>query len=300
MTVKDVGISGWLKDVNDNFQMLDVTAGTDYYVDGNAGDDDNDGLSWSKAFATLTVALAASHADIAATSFGWTARNRIFLKDDENEEDLVKLADKTDVIGVGSYDRSSKPRIIGNHVIVGAFMGTRFINCYFKSPAAGGDIMTVPTTVSGLEFIGCTFDGASATAATGAIITTAVESLKIEDCVFMGDYSDAVIEIGAGAGNQMVIKNNVIQGANAGIEVNSSYTTAARDSWIIGNYVATTGISIDENSDKIYIVGNRCFSGAAKGTTGFGIIDGSLVLMQDNRITGSDINNAITPAEGSL
>ena len=55
-------------------------AKTIYYVEGNAGDDDNDGLTWETAFKTLAVALAASHADIASGSTGWASRNVIYLK----------------------------------------------------------------------------------------------------------------------------------------------------------------------------------------------------------------------------
>jgi len=60
---------------------LPAIQGTVYYVEGNAGLDTQDGLSWDKAFKTLAVALAASHANIArADERGYAARNTIFVK----------------------------------------------------------------------------------------------------------------------------------------------------------------------------------------------------------------------------
>ena len=259
MTLKDINIQGWLKDLNDNFDQIIAPVGTCYYVDGNAGSDTNNGLSWSAPFATLAAALAASHANIASKAFGWTARNHIYLKDDENAEDLVLLADKTDVIGVGSYDRWSQPRILGNHVPVGTFMGTRFINCHFKSPADGGDIWTIPATVSGLSFIGCTFDGTSTTPATAAIVATTPGSLTIKGNKFVGDFSDAVIEIaGTGEAVDLLIADNVIEGANVGIDIKSTITTLQFPSYIKNNCIVTTGVCIDDDSDNMYIIGNRC------------------------------------------
>ncbi len=83
--VKSKWIDGnlWFKDKSGNTLMyLDGangligsvginTPGKVYYVEGNAGDDDNDGLTWNTAYKTLAVAMAASHANIAASSSGW-------------------------------------------------------------------------------------------------------------------------------------------------------------------------------------------------------------------------------------
>jgi hypothetical protein len=288
--------------LNDNFNVLSGgIAGEVFYVDGNAGNDSNNGKSWDAPFASLSVALAASHADIASKAFGWTARNIIYLKDDEVEEDLVKLADKTDVIGVGSYDRWTKPRILGNHLIVGTYIGTRFINCHFKSPAEGGDIMTLPTTCSGISFIGCTFDGYSDTKATGAIVATTPHSLTIKDCKFFGDYSDAVIEIaGTGEAPDLLIADNFIQGKHQGIDVKSTITSAQFPSYIVRNYLSTTEECINEASGKVYVHDNRCVTAKAKGVAGAGAIVAGAKMMLQNYIAASDVAGAIVPANGSL
>lgn len=302
MALKSISPNGLVKTLADNFNTLaGGIAGEVFYVDGNAGSDTNNGKSWDAPFASLSVALAASHADIASKAFGWTARNIIYLKDDEVEEDLVKLADKTDVIGVGSYDRWSKPRILGNHVIVGTYLGTRFINCHFKSPAAGGDIMTLPTTCSGISFIGCTFDGYSSTKATGAIVATTPASLTIQECKFFGDYTDAVIEIaGTGEAADLLIADNFIQGKNQGIDVKSTITSTQFPGWIVRNYITTTTECINEASGKIYVHDNRCVTAANKGTAGAGAIVAGAKMMLQNYAACGDATGLIIPANASL
>ena len=300
-TIKPITAAGWLKDVNDNFNLVNPFAGSVFFVDGNAGSDTNGGSSWEDAFKTLSVALAACHADVASKAFGWTARNVIYLKDDEVAEDLTKLADKTDVVGVGSYDRWSKPRIIGNHVIAGTYMGTRFINCHFKSPATGGDIMTLPATCSGISFLDCTFDGYSSTKATGGIVATTPPSLTIQGCKFFGEYSDAVIEIaGTGEAADLLIADNFIRGAQQGIDIKSTITSAQFPGYIVRNYISAATECINEASGKIYVHDNRCVTAQAKGTAGAGAIVAGAKMMLDNRISASDVANAIVPATGTL
>jgi len=276
--------------------------GVTFYVDGNAGNDANDGLSWEYAFKTLSVALAASHANIAAGATGWASRNRIFVKADAITEDLTKLAQKTDVIGVGSMDWRSKALIIGTHVIPAttSYMGCRFFNMEFKAPAAGGDLFTMESQ-HGIEFIGCDFLATSTTAATGAILATACVDLAIKACRFMGAYSDAVLEVLAGQADGLVLLDNFVQGANTGIEVSGSATFAAgRYGLIKGNVFATTGACIVDSSSKVYVIKNGLFTAAAKGSAMAGAITCGLALAQDNRITTSDANNVVYPAQGSI
>jgi hypothetical protein len=276
------------------------TIGSVYFVDVNAGADTNDGLSWETAYKTLAVALAASHADIAANSTGWANRNRIFYKGDNNEvtaETLVKLADKTDIIGVGSYDHRPFPVLIGNHVIAGSYMGCRFINMGFKSLAAGGVIMTLVTAQSGIEFIGCEFDGSTATPATIGLLATAVEKLKVSGCRFIGKFSTTAIDIGAGESNGLMIENNIIQSGAIGIRISSTFTCSVRDAWIIKNLFDVTTLVVDENSDKVIIGGNRGVTAAAQ--TLALIFDYNSALACDNIITSATVTS-VYPALGAI
>jgi hypothetical protein len=245
--------------------------GTTYYVDCNAGADTNDGLSWAYPMKKLSVALAASHANIAADSTGWASRNRIFFKGDQTAtaegENLTKLAQKTDIIGVGSTDWKHKPQLIGNHTVTAGtqYLGCRFINVAFHGPVlSGGDIFTV-TGQHGLSFIGCTFDGTSTMPATAALLMTACQMLTVKDCVFFGAFSDAVIEIAAGAADNLVIEGNHIQGANMGIDISDSATFSAdRYGLIRNNIFNVTTIIVNDAAGKSVIVDNTGCTAAAK------------------------------------
>lgn len=280
---------------------LAVGAKTVYFVDGNAGNDGNEGSSWNNSLKTVARALALSHADIASGAYGWAARNVVYIRGDTFVEDLVLLADKTDIVGCGSYDRWSQAGITGNHVPVGTFLGTRFINVHFKSPATGGDIWTIPTTVSGLSFIGCTFDGYNTTKATGAIVATTPASLTIKDCKFFGDYTDAVIEIaGTGEAADLLIADNFIQGKNQGIDVKSTITSDQFPGWIVRNYINTTTECINEASGKIHVHNNVVVTAANKGTAGAGAIVAGAKMMLQNYAACGDATGLIIPANASL
>lgn len=290
--------SRYLEDIAAGVGSIGVT----YYVDGNAGNDANDGLSWDQAVKTLSVALAASHANIAAGAAGWASRNRIFVKADAITENLTKLAQKTDVIGVGSMDWRSKALIIGNHVVANtvSYMGCRFINMEFKTPAAGGDLFTLGSQ-HGIEFIGCDFLATSTTAATGAILATACVDLAIKGCRFMGAYSDAVMEVLAGQADGLLLLDNFVQGANTGIEISGDATfVAGRYGLIKGNVFSTTGACIVDSEAKSHVIKNHLFTAAAKGVAMAGAITCGITLAQDNRITTSDANNVVYPAEGAI
>ena len=247
--------------------------------------------------------MAVSHANIARGAQGWASRNRIYVKADAITEDLTALAQKTDIIGVGSMDWRGKARLVGNHVIAGttSYMGCRFINMEFQGAlTSGGDLFTL-TSQHGIEFIDCAFLATSTTPATGAILPAACVDLAVKGCEFIGAYSDAVIEIGAGQANGLLIEGNFIQGANTGIEISASATfTAGYYGVIQNNKIATTAACIVDSEEKSYIVRNNLFTAAAKGSQMAGAITCGITLAQDNRITTSDANNVIYPAEGSI
>ena len=275
-------------------------SGTTYFVDGNSGADGNNGLSWETAKKTLANAFAASHADIARGSDRWARRNTIFIAGDSFEEDLVILPQKTDVIGVGSHNSLKGAMVTGNHVPVNTTMGTRFINVNFMGDASGGDIFTLATSNGGTEFWGCRFNATSTAAATGAIVSTAVSFLRIENCLFEGAFSDAAIELGAGASRATIIKDNIIGGANMGIDVSSTLTSTPESSYIIGNVFKTTLACINDASSKFHIIDNRGITAANQGVALAGAVVGSTHLAAGNLFSCGDQDNIVWPANGSI
>ncbi len=225
-----------------------------YFVDGNKTSDSNDGSSWANAFQKLSTALAASHANIAITANrNWAGRNIIYMKADSITEDLVILADKTDVIGVGSQDYHSMPQIVGNHVPVSTnCQSCRFFNVKFKSPAAGGVIWTLISLQPGLQFNGCEFNAGhasgSVTCATIGVKATAVPRLMIKNSHFAGKFSTAGIHLLTGASNGTMIISNVIQSAGIGIDCDSGFASNDEKAFCIGNMIYATGLGIDDDS----------------------------------------------------
>jgi len=252
-----------------------VTAGTDYYVDGNI-EFNGDGESWDTPYDNLTEALAASHADIAdSTLRGWAKRNRIFVKGNKLEEDLDLFAQKTDIIGMGSCDAFMGVGILGNHVPANTCLGTRFFNCNFF-PVASEDIMTIGSTLSGLEFHNCRFVGAwnsgdGVKTAGAAIIVTGSPMGKIMDCTFEGAFSDAVIELVSGDLSGMkIVGNTIMGGVDAGIQVTGAVTVIGATSSIMirGNFVQVATVTIDDNANAgVFTIDNRCISAGAYGAT---------------------------------
>jgi hypothetical protein len=242
---------------------------------------------------TLSEALAVSHANIALGGYehrNWAGRNTIFVKADSITEDLVLFADKTDVIGVGAKDSYDMPCIVGNHVPTNG-MSTRFFNVQFRGDlTTGADIITLASTSSGIVFNGCYFNGWSATVATGGVVAVASPRLRIENCKFIGGFSDAAIDLGAGDGNGTMIKDNTIQATGIGIKVNSGFTCTNEQAFIDRNVIRATGLVIDENSDTIVVTNNTGVSGGAFGATSH---DVGTALSAGNIITGSDVTGTV-------
>jgi len=280
-----------------------IGAKTVYYVDGNYGNDGHTGTGgWHNAFKTLTVALAASNADIASGSEGWAARNVIFAKGDTFTEDLVLLAQKTDVIGVGNYGQWSRPGLVGNHVPTGetASYGTRFYNFHFQgADTAPNDIWTLDTLCNSLRFENCVFDSQSTTAATAAIVATALLNLHVINCEAWGAFSDAVIELNGDSSGTRII-GNYIEGANQGIHLNSDVVDGSSGTQmailISENTIYAATECIMDEAGVALVVDNRCISQQASGLNGVGVIDAEENLALNNFIAASDRTNMPWPA----
>ena len=278
----NLSVSGGMLDYN-------PSGGKDYYVDGNDGQSGRTGFGWDNSLDTLSEAISLSHAWIASVARGWAARNRIFVKGDDIEEDLDLLAQKTDIIGVGSSDNHPMGCIRGNHVPVNSAMGCRFINMRFR-PAASEDLFILKsTTGSGIEFLGCQFDAKYSTfTAPSAIDATAQQYMKIIGCKFVSAFTGDVIDLGAGRMDALRICDNVIMGgANDGIIVTGTLTTVqGRNGLIARNIIQVAAVTINDGADSVlYSVDNRLISAAAYGATSHVITAG---YGSGNIVTGND------------
>jgi hypothetical protein len=267
-------------------------SGSTYFVDGNSGNDANNGSSWENAFKTLAVAFAASHADIARGADRWARRNTIYIAGDSFAEDLIIFPQKTDVIGVGSKDGYSMATILGNHVPANSAQGTRFINVGFE-PVTAGIIMSLSASQWGAQFIGCEFRAAGTLVATQAILSTACAHVQIIDCDFIGAFTGDVIDIAAGhASGFKILENRIVGGANDGIVVSGVATiTGSRRGLIARNIIDVAAKTIDTRATSVFsVVDNILISANAIGATSY-VID--LTFAAKNILTGNDVSVGI-------
>ncbi len=264
------------------------SSGSIYFVDGNSGNDGNNGTSWEDAMKTLAVAIAASDVDIARGSDRWARRNVIYCVGDRLTETLTTFPDKCDIVGVGSVDGFIGCGLRGNHAPVSSF-GTRFFNMHFD-PTSAADIITLDSTDSFIEFHSCRFKAAGAATAVGAIDSTACQGLKVEGCDFMGAFSGDVIDIGAGAANMTrIVDNNIIGGADNGIVITGVATVTGSERGLIAyNDISVADKVIDTRAVSVFdCMRNTCISGEALGGSSY-VID--LTFAAGNLITCNDVS----------
>ena len=266
--------------------------GNVWFVDNNGGSDSNDGLSWETAFKTLTYAMGISHADIANSKtghgLGWAARNTLYCRGDTIDEDLTTLAQKTDIIGVGSCDDQPRCRITGTHLIPTTYVyaGCRFINMAFIDDGASACFSWVDQ--AGIEFHNCDFWQVG-TGTYGISFSGNCSRIRIIGCRFLGQltgsstFSAAAIRNADTSTYGFEVSNCYITGA-IGIDCNA---TTVYDGLIKDNVIVATGLVIDDESNDLVIVNNRLISAAAKGTIG-NVIDYNAAKGAGNILTGSD------------
>ncbi|MCK5611568.1 hypothetical protein KAR91_57385 [Candidatus Pacearchaeota archaeon] len=280
-------------------ESIDSRAGDTYYVDGNkvtAGD----GSSWNEAFNTLSAAMAASHADIAVSADRqWAARNTIYVRADGITEDLTTMAQKTDIIGVGSNDAYSKALIVGTWIIpdTTAYPGCRFYNMIFRDDGAGGALFDIDTQ-AGLEFHGCIFS-ANATD-TIALQVEECQTLVVNECEFSdlgsnGGFTESAIKVvdDTDAVWNYKITNNYIRSDGIGIDFDE---TASEGCVASGNTFDVTGRWIDDEGDDLIVTNNNAITAVDTGTVTDGY-DFNLAKAAGNIQTGSGGETDLIPLD---
>ena len=266
------------------------SGGTVYYVDGNKLTAGTGTGGWNNAFNTLSAAMAASHANIAVSARrAWATRNTIYVRADAITEDITALAQKTDIIGVGSDDAFEKALIIGTWIIPDtvSYAGCHFYNMKFYDDGAGGALMDIDTQ-AGLEFHGCVFN-ANATDTIGLQVEEC-QNLKVIGCEFSdqgtnGGFTASAIKIvdDTDAIWNYFILGNFIRSDGIGLDVDE---TAGEALWVTDNYFDTTGLWVDDEGDDCLVIRNIAVTAVDTGTVTAGY-DFSLAKSAGNIQTGS-------------
>lgn len=291
----DQSLRRWLTTLNEDIVLAGGTlglksGGTVYYCDGNKSTAGTGLGGWSNAFNTLSAAMAASHANIAVSSRrAWASRNTIYVRADAITEDLTTMAQKTDIIGVGSDDAFEKALIIGTWIIPDtvSYLGCHFYNMKFYDDGAGGALWDIDTQ-AGTEFHGCVFN-ANATDTIGLQVEEC-QNLIVNSCEFSdqgtnGGFTASAIKIVDDTDaiwNYRFI-NNIIRSDGIGIDCDE---TAGEALWCIGNYFDTTGLWVDDEGDDMLVIQNNAVTAVDTGTSTAGY-DFNLAKATGNIQTGS-------------
>lgn len=275
---------------------LDFTkTGKVYFVEANAGDDSNDGSDWDNAFLTMEYALKVCDAEISNSTYGygrgWSSRNKIYCKGTFTEN-LVKLADKTDVIGVGIG--ATRARITGTHVPADNTYGTRMIN--FELRDDGSSSMWT-FAAGGFEFHNCWFRNFVGITGTHGIKINDPSDVRIENCQFSAwpgtIFTTAAIALTATTDAANVrncfIENNYIKGAK-GITVGEGVFTdcVIRNNLIYATTFCIQDISVGSGAEGFFVVRNDLFSAVDNTTNNAGIVDSNPERASNNLVTGSN------------
>jgi len=242
-----------------------------------AGSDNNDGLTWDTAFATIAKAISVSNSYINWSGSPWAVNTEIHIAPGKYAENLTSMPYGGCLIGHGNaFDADGERGVRIRPASGGAIAVTSMINSGLYNlniqVADASDIFSA-TNFNNNEIIHCSFQGPpeATTATRGMNLTDAVANL-IRDCQFF--YMDCAIDWTAGGGPTSVrnwIDRNIISFCSeAGIRFHS--TTVAPITMITNNYISggsgTLAIGIDINmaTPTIDVYGN--FISATDGIEG--------------------------------
>lgn len=271
-------------------------SGNTWFVDSVTGSDGNTGLSWAKPFKTLAYAISVNNNAMASAGMA-NRRSTIFIAGVFTES-LAVFPNNCDIIGAGNSPMLPMAEIVGIASPANVQQSARFYNVHFVGGAGTASIVSMGSNTSGNEFHGCIFT-CGTTQHNTAISVTGSLGLVVKKCQFVGGFSAAYIYFHAGdAGNVIVSGNTMCEGTSHGIWVEAG--TVVDEAVISGNIISCAQKCINDLSGVFFITRNNGFTAAPKGTNGAGGFVGALTKMQDNRLTASDVNNAIVPAEGTL
>jgi len=191
-----------------------------FWVCETNGNDNYDGLSPQRPFATVEVAITANN-----TAFDLNNHNQntMYINAQTYTENLTAFPKNCDVIGIGG-----KVRIQGYHAFSHA-QNCRIHNLQFRCSDAGVPIVSATGNCHGLSFDKCVFD--SQAAITENILYAGNSSDLVVNNCRMGyetnavNSPDYVIRFAGVAAQRAEITNNRLWSTGVGIQVESTMTS---------------------------------------------------------------------------
>lgn len=219
-----------------------LVAGSNFFVNSATGSDDNDGLSWASALATIDAAVnkcTASQGDVIWVA---PAHTEDLTAADSIDCDVAGIA----IIGLGDGNliptltataaagalkvdaanvRIENIRLVANFAtgctkaidITASGDGCTLVGVQFRDTTTDKEWLihiAVATTVSDLHIKNCSFVGLAGTMSNSILFAGTSSDCVIEDSYFFVDSSDDVIDHLAGASVNLVVRRCVIVNAD--------------------------------------------------------------------------------------
>ena len=238
-----------------------------YFVDGNNGDDENDGLSWANAKKTITAAITA-HTAYRATRAGESVDTYIIIAPATYAENIETLPFSCTMVGLGvlGTDKATEIHPAAGPCIAGTVSGLKMYNISFQSGT--GAVDTIDFNIcNNVHIIGCEFYPGA---------TNSKAAISTQNCgmsVFRGNriltqsawkYTHGFY-FGGGADKYCIvnlIEDNIIGGlAATGVGIFKEGNCAGEETIVRNNIIRIPGdgIGIDDNSDTLICIGNKIF-----------------------------------------
>lgn len=235
-----------------------IYPGVRYFVNNITGDDDNDGLSWTTPFKTISKAITVSEAVRTALATNNTyVRNQIYVQGiGIAYAAITALPNYCDIIGVGANPKGNGTGIVmiganGADGIAGTARGLRLCNLQFISGGAFWCADFVNLFRSTIE--NCAFQATTAATDGGLRFSGASGGVDIINCWWKGS-GDVINKVGIQAQgthfNECLIEGCNIGGTTAGILIDSTVKNGDQ-TLVRNNHIGDTGkgcvTAIDDN-----------------------------------------------------
>ena len=244
------------------------SGGVNYFVDGVAGNDANDGKTWDKAFATVAVAITASNATI---DWSYTPKkyNVIWIKPGVYAEALTP-AYYCHMVGTGirGTDTAAEIHHATGSAMTGTLLGSGFFNLRFECNTASTPIFDIG--ICNNSYIkDCEFALGANVAGVAAIDTENATHTVIQNCDFTSGMTQNLAYAGYHRGGADKYAHNVhwlgnrIWAKTAGIWMQSTCTGSgflAKDNMI---WIDAAGKGIDINANTPALLVNNFITGGA-------------------------------------
>lgn len=232
------------------------------------GSDNNDGLTWDTAFATIAKAISTANGLINWSASPWATNIEIHIAPGSYAENLTSLPHGAAMIGYGdAWDADGERGVkikpaSGSPVDVGAFVNGRIYNINFES--ADTSRVFDATILNNVQIEHCRFAGApEATTSTAGIYTSDSVMLTVRDSRF--EYVDCGIDFvyvdGGDSVTRLLIDDNFFTYiSEAGIRISLNLVSPA--SRICNNHIGGGGITLAKGIDNnmstpiIHVEGN--------------------------------------------